>query len=88
MAGHDDSPARAARRPSLFERVTGTGRARKPSDTPEMQHTQAVPVAPQTETQTRQEPRFEGVDEKPAPQPTRADEDMLEIPAFLRRQAN
>jgi len=86
--GHDDSPAKAARRPSLFERVTGTGRARKPSETPEMQQSQPVPAATQSEAPPRQEPRFEGVDEKPAPQTTRADEDMLEIPAFLRRQAN
>jgi len=92
VAGHDDSPGKAARRPSLFERVTGTGRARKPSETPNMQPAQAVPAAvpaaAQAEAPPRQEPTFEGVDEKPAPQTTRADEDMLEIPAFLRRQAN
>jgi len=87
-AGQPDAAAKVAHRPSLFERVTGTGRARKPSEMPESQQTPAEPTAPTPEPEARQEPRFEAVDEKPAPQSTRADEDMLEIPAFLRRQAN
>jgi len=88
FAGQPDAAAKAARRPSLFERVTGTGRARKPSEMPESQQPPAEPTAPAAEPVARKEPRFEAVDEEPAPQSTRADEDMLEIPAFLRRQAN
>ncbi len=83
-----------ARRPSLFERMTGTGRAK---DT-------------RTETKVRTEPamRAEPKVEQPAPEPARqarsepslssgadtsmeissVEDDVLDIPAFLRRQAN
>ncbi len=87
QAAQPDTIAKAARRPSLFERVTGTGRARKPSEIAETPETPETPAVPAPEP-VRQEPRLEGVAEQPAPQTTRADEDMLEIPAFLRRQAN
>jgi cell division protein FtsZ len=84
-----------ARRSTLFEKMTSrltgapAGRAAAPA-----QQAQA-PRMPARETQ-RAEPRME----QPAPQPMlnldpadrisspRAEEDLLDIPAFLRRQAN
>ena len=79
-------PAQAkakVRMPSLFERVTGTNRAAPAADEP-----QAAPapiVAPAT---AQPAPRLAPLDPT-SPAPNRArDEDLLEIPAFLRRQAN
>ncbi len=61
---------------SLFERVTGTGRAAKPSEpTP-------PPTAPR---EPESQGGLEGTEPAPAPTP---EEDLLDIPAFLRRQAN
>ena len=121
--GSRQEPAPAAeevRKPSLFERVTRTGRAAK-STAPETQ-TEAAPVsdAPQPETASTPAPtpapadtvtsfipakpvtaespqlgvvaqnEMGGLDPQPEParKETEAEEDMLDIPAFLRRQAN
>jgi cell division protein FtsZ len=72
-------PVKEKRRgPSLFERVTGTGRARA-------QTAQPAPAAP-APAPTAQ-PRLGGLDPVDrAAQP--AQDDLLDIPAFLRRQAN
>ena len=75
---------------TLFERMTGSGRAR----------TQAEPTPPLIKTESKAEPKPETTDTDPGqPQlgglestdpapPSAAEEEMLEIPAFLRRQAN
>jgi cell division protein FtsZ len=80
-------PKAKVRMPSLFERVTGTGASRatpaaeEPSVAPARQ-----PVA--TPAAAQPAPRLAPLDPT-APAPNRArDEDLLEIPAFLRRQAN
>ena len=74
-----DAPeAQVRRRLSLFERVTGIGRGRRdepaPAPQPPQQHAGVRPVA------------------EPAPQPMKpasaGDDEHLDIPAFLRRQAN
>jgi len=93
-SGTESDPAGPAldrlevRRPSLFERVTRTGRARKDSATDIPDATSQAEPAPAPEVRETSEPRLGGVDRPDAPTSTRADEDMLEIPAFLRRQAN
>ena len=91
------------RGPSLFERVTGTGRARQaqpaaPSARPATPP--ASPVSAHTEveaTQTSQshvaqpapaQPRLGGLDPADRIAPGRVEDDLLDIPAFLRRQAN
>jgi cell division protein FtsZ len=73
-------PVKEKRRgPSLFERVTGTGRARA-------QAAQAPAPAAPAPAPTAQ-PRLGGLDPVDrAAQP--AQDDLLDIPAFLRRQAN
>ncbi len=102
-APRTQSPATAAKKkgPSLFERVTGiaTGRNKASDmddDMDETSESQArtgsfmglnlgnAPAAPTTESQ-RREPQL--VNQQPA-KLSQADEDLLEIPAFLRRQAN
>ncbi len=111
--------AESPRRPSLFERVTRTGRAAKPNveesalspePNAEMARPEAVaPAAPTVPVDTvtsfippkpvTQEAaslsrvtqkEISGLNPKPQPdrQVTAADDDLLDIPAFLRRQAN
>jgi cell division protein FtsZ len=67
-----------ARGPSLFERVTGVGR-RAAAPEPEPAPRLAPAVSPQ--------PRLGALDPADRLSPPR-DEDLLDIPAFLRRQAN
>ena len=83
-AGPKAEPVKEKRRgPSLFERVTGTGRARQAASAP------AAPAAPATPAPApAAQPRLGGLDpvdrvNQPSPQ-----DDLLDIPAFLRRQAN
>ncbi len=63
-------------RPSLFERVTGVGRTRAATESP-----RPAATAPQ-------QPRLAPLDPGERLVPSRSEEDMLDIPAFLRRQAN
>jgi cell division protein FtsZ len=86
------APARQPR-PGLFSRVTGGGLLRKepeprtvaadpePRREPIGQVRAAPPPAPE-------QPRLEGVDRGDRRPPAQAEEDLLDIPAFLRRQAN
>lgn len=77
----------AKKKRGLFERLAGVGLSRKGD----------LPPGHEDEAMTRQEPRMDGVD-LPRQQPTQLqadsaaqpayDDDQLEIPAFLRRQAN
>lgn len=116
------SPAEPVRKPSLFERVTRTGRAAKPTtdeapapmvpeasppSAQELPARMASPVSITRDTVTpivaeqpsAPEPASIGIvaqNEMPGLEPqaatarqeTEAEDDMLDIPAFLRRQAN
>lgn len=81
---------------TLFERMTGTGRARTeptPPQKPEVPRQKPEAVAPvQPVTQIAPEPsgqpQLGGLDSAERASQTPAEEEMLEIPAFLRRQAN
>ncbi len=84
-----DAPPRAKGRvPSLIERVTGVGRARPtappppPIPTPSSTPRGVAPVAARP-AQARLAPL--DPDQRPA---TSKEDDLLDIPAFLRRQAN
>jgi cell division protein FtsZ len=91
-----------AKKPTLFERMTGTGRARREdlAPTEEREERPAEVSVPIKSSQPENaEPRLESLNRQSATPkmaaPTtnampreRADEDPLEIPAFLRRQAN
>jgi cell division protein FtsZ len=83
-------------RPTLFERMTRTGRARKEDaarteTAPKQEATKPQRVAPNLPNLAG-EPTLESPS-RPNPAPVsasreRVEEDPLEIPAFLRRQAN
>jgi len=89
-------PGRLRKGPSLFERMTDTGRSRQtePARQAEPALMTATPEpAPRVGPVMRAEPTLETVASKPvaaAPQPASAavEEDVLDIPAFLRRQTN
>ena len=66
--------------PSLLEIVTGTGRGRRPAEPREK------PAAPAASPASQ--PRLSGLDPTERPAPSRTEDDLLDIPAFLRRQAN
>ena len=74
----DSAPKPKGRVPSLIERVTGVGRARSPL--PEQQR-QPIPPAVKPA-----QPRLASLE--PEDRPGSKEEDLLDIPAFLRRQAN
>ncbi|MBE0531667.1 MAG: cell division protein FtsZ [Rhodospirillales bacterium] len=66
------------RGPSLFEKVTGTGRAAKPKIEP----------APVPMPATKEQSEIGGLDPSDRLQDSQSGDDLLDIPAFLRRQAN
>jgi cell division protein FtsZ len=87
-----------ARGPSLIERVTGVGRGRVAAPTEAPPAPQAAPVAPVAAprqppaippaAQPRQnQPRLAPLDPEERGAGSKED-DLLDIPAFLRRQAN
>ncbi len=85
-----NEPTKAAekRGPSLFERVTGSGRASKetaPQETldPSIFSGNSEPRAVPTE-----KPKIAGLTTNELPITSRTDDELLDIPAFLRRQAN
>ncbi|HYL32556.1 MAG TPA: cell division protein FtsZ [Stellaceae bacterium] len=84
----------AKRTPSLFERVANAGRLLHPQDEPATAKSTAEPtpsaVRPQAVPQPAPiQPTLVATRPEPAAERPRAkDEDLLEIPAFLRRQAN
>jgi len=85
----------AKRTPSLFERVTNAGRLLHPQDEPvSVKAAEAAPaVRPQAVPQPAPvqpaQPTLVAARPEPvAERPRAKDEDLLEIPAFLRRQAN
>jgi cell division protein FtsZ len=81
-AGTADKP----RRPGFFSRVAMAARLR-PENPPPAGESKApaptVPVAAAPRPAT-----LSGLDPEDRPQATRRDDDLLEIPAFLRRQSN
>jgi cell division protein FtsZ len=88
----------AARAPSLFQRVTGMGRknreeAQAPADlldpaVSETKPREASPVLTPEPAVTSEHPKLGPLDRADRVTPSTADEDLLDIPAFLRRQAN
>jgi cell division protein FtsZ len=90
-------PAPRRRLPSLFERVTGTGRARSAEAAPAQPAAARTPAAPAATAATAPaaapqpapvQQRLGGLDPSDRLMTTRAEDDLLDIPAFLRRQAN
>ncbi len=75
------APKLKGRVPSLIERVTGVGRARMAS--PELERTARQPIPPAIKPA---QPRLASLE--PEERPGSKEEDLLDIPAFLRRQAN
>jgi len=76
---------------SLFERMTGSGRSRTIAKTaePALKPAMAATRLPLSEPVERPgQPSLEGLDSAAPTPATAAEEEMLEIPAFLRRQAN
>jgi len=88
------------RGPSLFERVTGTGRAARtapplsaPAVSPLAQPERGpqaapAPSSPAPAAQKGAPSPLRSLDSAERVSPSRTDEDLLDIPAFLRRQAN
>jgi len=85
--------------PSLFERVTGGAKGKvamfgQGKDTVETERPVAAPVAPapapttQLRTSAAAEPALGGLEPEERLNLSQSEEDLLDIPAFLRRQAN
>jgi cell division protein FtsZ len=83
-AAKEAAPKPKGRVPSLIERVTGVGRARAPA--PEPPPRPAV-QAGKPASQPNAQPRLAPLEPDDRPNLSRED-DLLDIPAFLRRQAN
>jgi cell division protein FtsZ len=71
-----------SRGPSLFERVTGVARHRAPAAPTERATRSVASPAP------AQQPRLGALDPSDRLVGSKSEEDLLDIPAFLRRQAN
>ena len=78
-AAKEPAPRPRGRVPSLIERVTGVGRARAQAES-------APHPVPQPASQTVQ-PKLTPLEPDDRPSLSK-EEDLLDIPAFLRRQAN
>ena len=88
-------PRKKARGPSLFERMTGVGRRAEVETTPAAPAPQASGIRVEPMLEARQAAPRPAEARKPETAPVQAErlapqpeEDLLEIPAFLRRQAN
>ena len=79
-----EPPMLKRRPPTLFERMTGAGRARVQREEPQPVKTETKADSASTPAQ----PSLDGLDPHDRVEPSSADADLLEIPAFLRRQAN
>jgi cell division protein FtsZ len=73
--------------PSLIERVTGVGRRPTPSPVAPRVAAAPLPVAAPRPAAAPAQPRLTPLEPGERP-PASKDEDLLDIPAFLRRQAN
>ncbi|HEX6440743.1 MAG TPA: cell division protein FtsZ [Stellaceae bacterium] len=76
-------PRPKSRTPSLIERVTGIGRARPAAQPPAIRQAPAAPSI----VKPAQPPRLTPLEPEQKPGLNKED-DLLDIPAFLRRQAN
>ncbi|MBT3907022.1 MAG: cell division protein FtsZ [Rhodospirillaceae bacterium] len=76
--------------PSLFERITGVGRAgAAPKEAPAPQRAEPLINSAGSDAPTSQVPTADpNLDLPEQPQTTREEDELLDIPAFLRRQAN
>ncbi|NMM44538.1 cell division protein FtsZ [Rhodospirillaceae bacterium KN72] len=79
--GHKTAPSKPAE-PQMIRPAQATAQQATPKPEPAMQR----PAAPQQAAQTAAAPQHRPAEADLAP--SKADEEMLEIPAFLRRQAN
>ena len=88
--GGRPAPLRKSRMPSLFERVTGVGRGRGSAPRAEQASVQPPTSAgPQSPAQPALvQPRLGALDPADRLSMSKGEEDLLDIPAFLRRQAN
>ena len=80
-----------AKAPSLFQRVTGMGR--KTREETVTKSVEPAPAAPTTTTPVEakpaaEQPKLGSLDRADRVTASSADDDLLDIPAFLRRQAN
>jgi cell division protein FtsZ len=82
-----EPPAPKRRAPTLFERMTGAGRARTQREEPQTRRV-ATETKAETASSAPQQPTLEGLESQAPAEPSAADAELLEIPAFLRRQAN
>jgi len=85
------APVRKARTPSLFERVTGVARNRGVTVepvAPAVSAPAAPVVAAPAQPSLPAQPRLGPLDPADRVAVSKTEEDLLEIPAFLRRQAN
>jgi cell division protein FtsZ len=83
-SAQEPPPRPKARTPSLIERVTGIGRARNPAPAP-APVPRPAPAA--VAAKPAQQPRLTPLEPDQKPGVSKED-DLLDIPAFLRRQAN
>ena len=74
------------RAPNLFARVTGGAAAWARNTTPEKK--EATPAAKPAASPPAVQARLSGLDPQDRLASTKTEEDLLDIPAFLRRQAN
>jgi cell division protein FtsZ len=81
-AAHETPPRARGRVPSLIERVTGVGRARASAPAAPQPPRAAAPPPPRPAP-----PRLTPLEPEERPGASKED-DLLDIPAFLRRQAN
>ncbi len=74
----------AKKKPGLFQRLASVGLGRKDDPVAANQREPSIPMqsAPRQQMQARPQPQVM------QPQENQLDDDQLEIPAFLRRQAN
>jgi cell division protein FtsZ len=78
----------------LFKRVTGLGSLRRPAAPakPAAQPSMTAPAPAKSELLVKEPARapqqMAGVNPSERPQPARQEDDLLDIPSFLRRQAN
>ena len=79
-------PAEKRRAPNLFARVTGGAAAWARNTTPEKK--EAAPAAKPAAAPPAVQARLSGLDPQDRLASTKTEEDLLDIPAFLRRQAN
>jgi cell division protein FtsZ len=80
--GRPASAKPKSRGPSLFERVTGVGRHRTPAAPTERA------MRPAASPAQAQQPRLGALDPSDRLVGSKSEEDLLDIPAFLRRQAH